>query len=132
MEDLPEDLVNERFRTLPRIIWGYHYGCGVFHEGNNFNDVRTSVAAPLSRLVHPVLQYLAPGVIPSKEVQSNQIKEDNHPSCHWNRQKGTSRLHIIDGSFWTEWTSAKMNTSMKEFLTATASAAGAFCTGESD
>jgi hypothetical protein len=77
--------------------------------------LRTESFGVFSQFIHPVLQYYAPGVVPSeKGLPSGILGDPNargpsglrlHPSTYWpEAQKGVSRLHIKDAWITLDWT----------------------------
>jgi thioredoxin reductase len=134
IEDLPEDLVHERYLDFPRATWSYHHGCINCH-GNVDSEVcklRTTSSGPLSRLIHPVLQYAPPGTKPAKsqERMSESDWPPIHPSSVWLKTRGVRRLHITDFALFGEWSHPGTVRSLQIFMTRVEAAASQFCSSQ--
>eukprot|EP00930_Biecheleria_cincta_P048409 TRINITY_DN33724_c0_g1_i1.p1 TRINITY_DN33724_c0_g1~~TRINITY_DN33724_c0_g1_i1.p1 ORF type:complete len:787 (-),score=96.38 TRINITY_DN33724_c0_g1_i1:163-2523(-) len=105
IEDRPEDLFHERFVRHPRVIWSYHHGCSPCRYDMMDSEVcrlRTTASAPLSQLIHPVLQYFPPGIKPTGNTEREE-PSSSHPSSEWKTLDGSRRLHLTDFHLFGEW-----------------------------
>jgi hypothetical protein len=68
IEDVPEDMVHERYKNYGRLVWSYYYGTQdiALRETSLLCGVRSARTAQLGTFIHPVLQ-----VTPSPAL------------CHW-------------------------------------------------
>jgi len=133
MEDLPEDLVHERYLDFPRVTWSYYHGCH-YCGGSVDSEVcklRTTSSGPLSRLIHPVLQYVPAGVKPAQTVDV-AIESDwpIHPSSVWGNIRGARRLHVTDFGLFGEWSHPGTVRSVQIFMTHIEAAASKVCSSK--
>jgi hypothetical protein len=140
-EDLPEDMVHERYADYPRITWSYYYGSTFrLHEKGLLCSMRSGRAAMLGTFIHPVLQYYPPGVMPlspkrpwDKQMGIAMSRNTNdHPSAFWEATPGVSRVHLPDQFVWTDWEDIETLGMLDIFMEYVEHAAGLFCKGKSN
>eukprot|EP00665_Eupelagonemidae_sp_cell47_P006281 gene6282-4198_t len=157
VEDIPEDLVHERHKGLPRITWSYsdkREGIGlqlhVTNAGSALCGLRSKSNGVFSQFIHPVLQYFPPGVAPTgrqpavmctmmlSRAEQRAVtrapyailaNQAEHPSSSWERTRGVSRLHIKESYTWLDWTDSGVRQAMAFFLAHADHAAARWCAG---
>lgn len=130
-EDLPEDLVHERYYTRPRLTWSYHYGCHSCDEPEeaSFAGLRTVSAGVFSKFVHPVLQYFPPNIRPIIKDTPAERTGDDHPSSYFDKIDGVSRLHIKESYIFLDWNDVSVHHTLGFFMAHVESAVADFCSG---
>lgn len=115
VEDMPEDLIHERYSNYPRVMWSYYWGTeadGVFQTPCGLRSQRLGL---VSEYIHPVLQYFPPKVVPPVPRQQYagrlELAEGDkdselgaaHPSTFWDVTPGVSRLHVKEQYIYLDW-----------------------------
>eukprot|EP00746_Dinoflagellata_sp_MGD_P015360 gnl/MRDRNA2_/MRDRNA2_134085_c0_seq1.p1 gnl/MRDRNA2_/MRDRNA2_134085_c0~~gnl/MRDRNA2_/MRDRNA2_134085_c0_seq1.p1 ORF type:complete len:548 (-),score=68.35 gnl/MRDRNA2_/MRDRNA2_134085_c0_seq1:49-1593(-) len=124
IEDVPEDLIHDRYSKHPRVTWSYHYG--LFHNQiaeASICGIRSASAGIFSRFIHPVIQYFPPGkVINPKPLGHEPYVDQNTRHCYnagnghsdvkhclfrYRQNEGLSDEHEHPSSFWVHFDGVK-------------------------
>mmetsp|Transcript_16004 Transcript_16004/g.28526 ORF Transcript_16004/g.28526 Transcript_16004/m.28526 type:complete len:815 (+) Transcript_16004:101-2545(+) len=140
MEDLPEDVVHDRYIEYPRITWSYYYGSNTYlRETALLCQLRSPRLAILGSFVHPVIQYYPPGVrapFPHERPWSEDmgmsmhLRTGEHPSIFWEHIEGVKRVHLMDQFVWGDWNDPETLGVLQPFMAEVEKAVGKFCRGK--
>eukprot|EP00746_Dinoflagellata_sp_MGD_P135317 gnl/MRDRNA2_/MRDRNA2_69305_c0_seq2.p1 gnl/MRDRNA2_/MRDRNA2_69305_c0~~gnl/MRDRNA2_/MRDRNA2_69305_c0_seq2.p1 ORF type:complete len:779 (-),score=109.38 gnl/MRDRNA2_/MRDRNA2_69305_c0_seq2:205-2541(-) len=127
LEDLPEDLIHERYLGMPRVTWSYYYGVSSEQEPG----LLTYSSGVMSRYIHPVLQYFPAGIQPGPmTAKKTRLMRYKHPSRIWDKITGVSRLHIKESYAFLDWSDPGVVKQLQFFMSHVEQAAGKFCLGK--
>lgn len=159
MEDVPEDLIHDRYSEHPRLTWSYHYGR--FHRDMyqaSICGVRAASAGVFSNFIHPVLQYFPAGPVRSSFggsigavgpwgesgnnhsdtksllhrylIKKGELDFREHPSTVWAEFAEVRRLHIREAYVQTNWDDPDVIERMSLFMAHIEVGAAQFCRGQ--
>ena len=134
IEDVPEDMVHERYKDYGRLVWSYYYGTQdvALRETSLLCGVRSARTAQLGTFIHPVLMYFPAGAEWPVPLHWTSKPTVDHPSIYWVAMDGVSRVHLPDQFVWGDWADHETLGVLEVFLEAVEAAAGGFCMGSGD
>lgn len=134
MEDLPEDVIHDRYLSFARVAWSYYYGTSdvLVREKSLLCGVRSSRTALIGSFIHPVLQYYPANQEPLPSYMWKNKPTIDHPSVYWPGLEGVSRVHLPDQFVWGDWADVETLGLLKLFMLEVEHAVAQQCKGKSN
>lgn len=128
-QEMPEDLIHQRFSEYPRMVIMYNYGphetyppwgaIGATHNPGQPTAIDKTYS-PFVNVFHPVLEYFPAKQVlqrPKAEWFNRQEGGGTPASARWTPSRGSSRYHL-QGDRHLDWTTRNFLPGLERFLLA--------------